>query len=162
MDSDRRKLLGIYLNDHLALLIGSERLAGRCRSSNSGQALAGYLGELSGEIRTDVNTVRRILTSIDAKESKMKVLAAGIGEKLGRLKLNGRLTGYSPLSRVVELQHLGLLRKAAESLWASLKLVKDLSSVDEAKLQERLQAARNSQARLDEFLAESIPAAFGQ
>jgi hypothetical protein len=37
---------------------------------------------------------------------KVKNIAAWGIEKVGRLKLNGQLTGYSPLSRVVELEGL--------------------------------------------------------
>jgi hypothetical protein len=42
-------------------------------------------------------------------------------EKLGRLKLNGRLTGYSPLSRLLELEtlHLGITGK--RELWRALE-----------------------------------------
>ncbi|MGH2772885.1 MAG: hypothetical protein ACRDIU_07105 [Actinomycetota bacterium] len=155
------KLLKVYLNDHLALMIGSERLAGRCRSSNSGLTLAGYLQDLMGEIRTDVNTVRRILTSLDARESRVKVVLVKIGEKIGRLKLNGRLTGYSPLSRVVELQQLLLLRSATESLWSTLREVPDLPAVDPAKLQQGIETAREGQVKLHEHLVAAAGVAFG-
>ena len=37
---------------------------------------------------------------------KLKNVAAWGLEKVGRLKLNGELTGYSPLSRMVELEGL--------------------------------------------------------
>ena len=36
--------------------------------------------------------------------SRAKDGAAWVAEKLGRLKTNGQLTGYSPLSRLVELE----------------------------------------------------------
>ena len=39
-------------------------------------------------------------------QGRLKPLAAVFGERLGRLKLNGRLWGYSPLSRLDELELL--------------------------------------------------------
>ena len=41
-------------------------------------------------------------------ESKTKEAVAWVGEKIGRLKLNGQLRGYSPLSRVLELEALAV------------------------------------------------------
>ena len=40
------------------------------------------------------------------KPDRLKVAGAWAGEKAGRLKLNGHLTGYSPQSRVIELEGL--------------------------------------------------------
>jgi hypothetical protein len=41
--------------------------------------------------------------------------------ELGRLKLNGRLLGYSPLSRLVELESLTLGVRGKLALWLALK-----------------------------------------
>ncbi|MDQ3619342.1 MAG: hypothetical protein M3391_04345, partial [Actinomycetota bacterium] len=46
---------------------------------------------------------------------------AWLAEKLGRLKLNGSLTGYSDLSRVVELEGLTVGITGKLALWRSLK-----------------------------------------
>jgi hypothetical protein len=40
--------------------------------------------------------------------------------KLGRLKLNGQLRGYSPLSRLLELEGLGMGITGKLGLWKSL------------------------------------------
>ena len=47
------------------------------------------------------------------------------GEWLARLKLNGRLRGYSPVSRLEEFEMLtaGIVTKA--SLWRTLRIVLD-------------------------------------
>jgi hypothetical protein len=47
-------------------------------------------------------------------------LALGL-ERVGRLKLNGQLTGYSPLSRLVELEGLALGVTGKLSLWENLR-----------------------------------------
>jgi hypothetical protein len=43
-----------------------------------------------------------------------------VAERLGLLKLNGRIVNYSPLSRVLELEGLGLLVAFNGSLWRTL------------------------------------------
>ena len=53
------------------------------------------------------------MEALGARVDRLKAAAAWGGEKLGRLKLNGQLRGYSPLSRVVELEGLAL------GVWAS-------------------------------------------
>ena len=59
------------------------------------------------------------------KEDKLKSGAAFVGEKLGRLKPNAQLTGYSPLSRVVEIEMLALGVTGKLALWRSLRQVAD-------------------------------------
>ncbi len=49
-----------------------------------------------------------------------RVLAQGV-ERVGRLKLNGRLVGYSPLSRVLELEALMSGVQAKRGLWRALR-----------------------------------------
>jgi hypothetical protein len=57
---------------------------------------------------------------LEVKRSRSKVAGAWAAEKLGRLKLNGRLTGYSPLSRLVELEMLHLAITGKIQLWQAL------------------------------------------
>jgi hypothetical protein len=53
---------------------------------------------------------------------RLKVVGAWGAEKLGRLKLNGSLVSYSPLSRLEEIEGLSLGVEGKHSLWQSLKL----------------------------------------
>ncbi len=48
------------------------------------------------------------MEKLQVKRDHLKVLAGWVAEKLGRLKPNGQLLGYSPLSRLVELEALAL------------------------------------------------------
>jgi hypothetical protein len=54
-----------------------------------------------------------------------KQLSALAAERLARLKLNGRLTGYSPLSRIVEFDGLSAGINGKRVLWLSLLHVAD-------------------------------------
>ena len=53
----------------------------------------------------------------------VKVAGAKIGEKLGRLKPNDELTGYSPLSRLLEFEGLRAGVQGKLGLWESLAIV---------------------------------------
>lgn len=57
----------------------------------------------------------------------VKRIGAHLAEKLGRLKPNGQLRGYSPLSRVLELEGLGLGITGKLRLWRLLAEVEDAS-----------------------------------
>lgn len=115
-----RRLLAIYLNDHLAGATGGVELARRARSSNRGTKLGEALEGICAEVEADRSTLERVMELLEVKRSRSKVAGAWAAEKLGRLKLNGRLTGYSPLSRLVELEMLHLAITGKIQLWQAL------------------------------------------
>ena len=95
------KYLAVYLNDHLAGATGGVELAKRAASSNEGSDYGAFLSELAHEIAEDRASLVRIMERLEVKEDRLKTTGAYIFEKVGRLKPNAQLTGYSPLSRVV-------------------------------------------------------------
>ena len=67
-----------------------------------------------------------------------RVLAQGV-ERVGRLKLNGRLVGYSPLSRVLELEALMSGVQAKRGLWQALRQSEfTVGDVDLSELERRV------------------------
>jgi hypothetical protein len=116
------KLLAIYLNDHLAGATAGVELARRLRGSNEGDASFGpELAEICAEIEADRETLMAIMDRLNVGSSRLKPLAAVLAERLGRLKLNGRLWGYSPLSRLDELELLQLGVTGKRRLWRALE-----------------------------------------
>ncbi len=118
MTGDR--LLGIYLNDHLA---GSSAARDRCRAArdaNRGAELGSFLDELLGEIIEDRRTLLEVMAALGIAPSPLKTTLARLAERVGRLKLNGQLTGYSPLSRLEELEFLSLGIEGKRLLWIGL------------------------------------------
>jgi hypothetical protein len=113
--------LAIYLNDHLAGATAGVELARRLGRSNAEDAVFGEpLAKICAEIETDRATLEQVIEGLGLARSPIKPTAAWLAEKLGRLKLNGQLRGYSPLSRLIELEGLlsGISGKA--SLWRTL------------------------------------------
>jgi hypothetical protein len=116
------RLLGIYLNDHLAGATLGVELARRLRSSNNGDGEFGEpLAKLCGEIEADRETLIRLMARLNVDRNPVKPALARIAERLGRLKLNGQLRGYSPLSRVLELEVLATGIGGKLQLWNALE-----------------------------------------
>jgi hypothetical protein len=116
------KLLAIYLNDHLAGATLGVELARRLRASNQGNPEFGSaLAEICAEIEADRETLKAMMEQLEVAQSRLKPLVAILGERLGRLKLNGRLWGYSPLSRLDELEFLQLGVVGKRRLWRALQ-----------------------------------------
>lgn len=131
------KYLHIYLADHHAGSVAGIELARRCASSNKNNDIGQFLvTTLIPAIEEDRASLGRIMQRVGASENRLKNLMFWTGEKLGRLKLNGELTSYSSLSRLVELEGLtsGVAGKLA--LWQSLRETHDprLDPIDLTKL----------------------------
>jgi hypothetical protein len=116
-----KKLLSIYLNDHLAASVAGRQLAQRTvannRGSDYGNWVRGFVGEVEEDQEALLDVMRRLQVSVDP----IKPRAAWVVEKLGRLKLNGQIRGYSPLSRLVEIEGLCLGIDGKLSMWRSLE-----------------------------------------
>ena len=120
------RLLGIYLNDQLALGVAGRELARRAASENTGTELGAFLERLAREVTEDVDTLEGIMQSLGIPLSRTKRPLALVAERVGRLKPNGQLRGYSPLSRFLELESLALGLDGKKLLWAN---VRDLANV---------------------------------
>jgi hypothetical protein len=151
-ESDPGKNLGVYLNDHLAGSVLGDQLARRCLRSNEGSKLGRFLARLVAEIGEDRAELERIMTRVGARRSRIKPALAWTAEKVGRLKLNGQLLGYSPLSRLVELEGLMLGISGKLALWVALRPVLGddprIEGIDLERLAERARAQRQTIERL--------------
>lgn len=124
MDSpDGPGLLSIYLNDHLAGATGGAELARRLARAERGSADGATLARLAGEIVEDRQALRELMHEVGVPVRQYKVYAGWVAERVGRLKLNGRLLSRSPLSRLVELELLRLGVEGKVAGWRTLKVV---------------------------------------
>jgi hypothetical protein len=117
-----RRFLAIYLSDHFAGATVGVELARRVRSSNRDDPeLGAPLAQICAEIEADRETLRRVMDRVETGPGVLKPAAAWLAEKLGRLKPNGQLRGYSPLSRLVELEALSIGIGGKIELWKALE-----------------------------------------
>ena len=156
-----RALLGIYLNDHLTGATAGIELAKRCMGSNEDTPLGHYLARFVGEIVEDRDAVRDLLARLGVGENRAKQLGGYVAEKLGRLKFNGQLTGYSDLSRLIEVEGLCLGVEGRISLLRSLQRIRRHPHVAVMDLDKMLERAQRQRVELEEFRLEAALTAFG-
>jgi len=117
--------LETYLQDHRAGAAMGSDLAHRLAEENAGTPYEDFLLGLAQEIDGDIEVLEQVMDRFGVSKSALKIAGAKVGGKLGRLKPNEQLTGYSPLSRVLELEGLRGGVQAKQSLWDSLAELAD-------------------------------------
>lgn len=156
------KYLGIYLTDHFAGSQVGKELANRCLKSNRGTPLAAFLARFIDDLDKERDTLRSIMREVGTAPNPLKNAAGWVAERVGRLKLNGQLTGYSDLSRVIELEGLCLGVEGKLSLWRNLEQASmadpRLKVADYGDLQAR---AEKHRTELERFKLEAAAIAFG-
>lgn len=155
-------LLAIYLNDHLAGAIAGRELARRAAASNRSSQYGEFLTALAKEIEEDRQSLLEIMGTLGVGVDRLKQTAGWGAEKLGRLKLNGRVLGYSPLSRVVELEALSLGVRGKLAMWLTLKqLEPDEPRLSASDLDELVRRAEGQLTQLEIRRQRATAEAFG-
>jgi hypothetical protein len=140
-------LLLIYLNDHLMGATAGLELFRR----TAGNIPA--VKPIAEEVTEDREALVRMIEQVGGHPDQLKVVAGWVGEKLGRLKLNGSLLRRSPLSDVLELEALTLGVQGKLAGWRLLRVLRD-PRLDAAELDRLIQRAeRQSEALEDMRLA---------
>jgi hypothetical protein len=143
------KYLATYLNDHLlGATLGTE-LARRAAGENEGSELGAFLSGLARDIEDDRDTLLALLSELGVKPDRLKVAAGWISEKLGRLKPNAQLRGYSPLSPLVELEGLLIGIQGKLAMWTALAEVAQDVGLDRARFEALATRAERQQADVE-------------
>jgi hypothetical protein len=153
-------LLATYLNDHLAGATAGRELARRAASNNHGSPLGQFLSVLAQEVDEDRDALLALMGELQIGTDRVKVLGGWAAEKLARLKPNGRLLSYSPLSRLLEIEGLLLGVRGKLALWQALEVIQPhepgLASTDLAALAQR---AERQLSELEQRRREIVPGA---
>ena len=153
-DASPDERLRIYLNDHLAGATAGIALAKRIAERNTGE-IGQTFKDLIPDLEDDERTLQSIIAAMDFPTSGMKQKLADVVEKVGRLKLNGQILGYSLLSKMEELEVMSLGIEGKAKLWSALATVAErrpqLAKFDFETLgvQARLQHDRVDALRLE-------------
>jgi hypothetical protein len=153
------RMLGTYLNDHLTASLAAGELARRSAHENAGTRIGESLAKLAAEIDEERTALRSIMAELGIGADPVKLGAGWMAEKLGRLKLNGRLLGYSPLSRLEEVELLLLGVEGKLLLWETLgelSVAQDL----EPSLDQLTSRARSQRRMLRRLRLQAVQAAF--
>jgi hypothetical protein len=155
-------LLKTYLQDHHAGATVGLELARRTAGANEDNPQFGpELARIAEEIAEDREMLEQIMERLEVKPNKLKDAGGWTMEKLGRLKTNNRLVGYSPLSRVIELEGLVIGVTGKQALWeaAQTAVGESLDGISFTTLSER---AADQRSRLEELRRSAAAEAFTQ
>ena len=157
----KEKLLRIYLQDHHAGSTAGLELARRVRGNNKGNEYGETMATVVDEIAADRKALESIMDELGFGTDKIKDIGGWALEKAGRLKLNGQITGYSPLSRVVELEGLVTGITGKISLWlALLQIAPEEPRLDAARLERLRERAESQRATVEELRERAAREAF--
>lgn len=115
-----RRLLAIYLNDHVAgATVGVQRVR-RMASVYEGTVAGTVVAPLVHELEQEREWLLGCLHGLDIPVRTYKVVGASVAERVGRLKLNGRVRSASPLSALLEVELLRGAVTGKQSGWQTL------------------------------------------
>ncbi|HEX6301164.1 MAG TPA: hypothetical protein VF148_11920 [Acidimicrobiia bacterium] len=138
---DQMELLSIYLDDHWAGAAAGVNLANRMFRHNRNTTWAEDLAWLCEQIESDRRTLSELRKRLQMSGGQAKRRLAVVVERVSRLKLNGRIVRYSPLSQVLEAEALMSGVTGKQRLWAALHhgqpIAVDLSGFDFEDLERR-------------------------
>ena len=135
MASTATEYLETYLQDHRAGAETGADLAHRLVEQNAGTPYEPFLVRIAQEIEQDTAMLEDVMQRCGVDRPALKMAGAKVAERLGRLKPNEQLSGYSPLSRVLELEGLRAGVQGKLALWDSLlQIAPSDGRLDEVRL----------------------------
>lgn len=159
-DSMDSYLFGLYLSDHFSgATAGLERMELMTRAYRDTPFHA-ELAEVTEQLRGERELYRDLLDLLEVPRRRPRQVAMWLGEKAGRLKLNGRVTQRSPMTAVLEAE---LMRSAVLGKiggWQTLREHADEIGLDATQLDELVAQADRQVEMLERFHAYARERAF--
>ena len=144
--------LAVYCNDHLAASTGGIELVDRMRRYHTGDPYGRQLQQLLEELHEEKAALRSMMATLGLPVRPYKQVALWVGEKISRLKLNGRLISRSPLSNLVEFEFLASAVRAKRSGFETLR---EVAAVDERLDKDELDRLIEQANRQHEWLTKA-------
>ena len=157
MSRSAPSFLRIYLRDHHAAACAGVAVAHRAAARLPEGTLTGAMTDVASEIEADLRSLEALMASMDVEPSRSKDVVARLAERVGRLKLNGRVLRRSPLSDVVELETLVIGITGKEALWESLGAV---AVIPEDELRALVERAREQRGIVEDCRRVAVRRAF--
>ena len=161
--TSRTDPLAIYLNDHYAGAAAGLALFRRAATVHGDPQVRAALAELAREVTSERRALRQIMHATGAPVHRAKVATAWLGERVSRLKPNGRVVSRSPLSDYLELEALLL---GVHGKWAGWRTLRALAESDPrlsaAELDELARTAERQVRTIEELRARVVQHAFGR
>lgn len=155
-----RGLLGLYLADHLAGATAGLARAERMVEAYQDLPIHGGLVQFRDELEQERGRLREVIDQVGTHRRPARQAVAWVGERVGRLKLNRRLTTRSPMTVVLELELFRAAVMGKQGLW---QVLQDYSADLGLSPEEFADLARQAAAqreRLEQMHAEVRGSAF--
>ncbi|MGC5583583.1 hypothetical protein [Ornithinimicrobium sp. W1665] len=153
-------VLELYINDHLAGASGGRDRAHRMVEDHADLPITADLAEFARELDEEWERVDRLIKELGLDTLRYRQLAASLGEKLGRLKLNRRLTRRSPMTPLLETELMRGAVNAKRGLWQVMEELAPRLQMDPTEWHELDAQAAAQSERLDRVHAALRPDAF--
>ena len=121
--SIERDIFALYLSDHLTGATGGADRASRMAHGYADTPIGEELARFAAEARRERTFLKELVSSLELPRRRHRQAVAWIGEKIGRLKSNGRSTD-SPMTPVLEIE---LMRGAVAAKLGCWETLADLS-----------------------------------
>lgn len=158
-----RDLLSLYLSDHLTGATAGVNRIERMADDYVDTPVFAELSTVADEIRADRELLRNIIEDLGLARRPYRQAVAWVGERVGRLKLNGRVLERSPMTMLLEVElmrsavagKLGCwetLREHAPDLDLDRQVFEDLIAASHRQLEtlERVHAYAHTRALRDD------------
>ncbi|RCK69967.1 hypothetical protein DT076_08125 [Desertihabitans brevis] len=136
-----------YLRNHEAAAGAGRDLFHRAAASHRERPWGADVERLAGDVDSDIEALRQILREVGASPDHLSRTALQLGERVGRLKPNGRVLRRSALSDLVEVEGMLDAVQAKAEGWRAL-VAAGLSRVGDVDVEALLQRAEDQRERL--------------
>lgn len=123
--------LEIYLQNHEAAARAGVDLCRRAAFNQRKRTHGPALRSLRRAIEEDRSRLRLIMAAVDVDPNPLLGVALQVGERIGRLKPNGRVLRRSPLSDLIEVEALVDAVAAKRTGWHALAAVRLPADLDD-------------------------------
>ncbi|GAA4284431.1 hypothetical protein GCM10022261_19620 [Brevibacterium daeguense] len=145
-----RDLLSLYLSDHLTgATAGSERIE-RMAEAYIDTPMFAQLSELAEEVRLERAFLQKLIHDLGLKQMPYRQAVSWVGERVGRLKSNGRLFSRSPMTMVLEAELMRSAVMGKLGVWQTLEANSELLSLDPQVFVDLADRTRRQAEVLDE------------
>jgi hypothetical protein len=133
--------LEIYLQNHEAAAHAGSDFFRRTATNQRTREYGAELSGLATQIKEDHYRLRSIMNRVGVRPNVPLGLALRVGERLGRLKPNGRLLRRAPLSDLIEIEGLLDAVSAKRAGWQALATVDPAHGVSPDEIDELITRA---------------------
>lgn len=147
-------LLSVYLNDHITGATGGVGRLRNMADNYAGSPLEEPMARLAREMEDERRWLIAQAERLGFGVQRYKMAAAAVGERLARLKPNGRVARSSPMRALLELELLRSAIRGKESGWQTFKTYAAEAGFDVVQLDRYIAQAEDHYATVAALLEE--------